>query len=237
MEVQLQTDKSTSNPEEAIIMAARGDQMGQSLVDEDLSTSQSEVDTDSGSAKQTNDFETVMDGTEKSKREFIEMVVQRGHWGVLEHNTAFFAVEGVSRVTMAQITRHRHLSFDVQSMRAVDFSEKEPVVPPTFEDDGEAALVMESAWRDAVQRYEAAIKKGIPKEDARFLLPLATPVNMTFSGNLRSLLHVIDIRHSGAAQWGAQEFAEQVIEELREWAPIVVEEYTEHAMNSSLQSP
>lgn len=217
MQVELLTERSTSNPTETAIFAARGDYMSDSLVD--------------------TSYEDVMETTDKDKREFVETAIQRGHWGIFEHPTAFFAVEGVSRVTMAQLTRHRHLSFDVQSMRYVDFSDKEPIVPPTFEEDGEAATVLEAAFRKSIDRYEDAIAKGIPKEDARFFLPLATPVNLTFSGNIRTLLHVLDLRKSGAAQHEIRELAERISDELRDWCPIIVEEYEEHAANSSLQSP
>jgi len=49
--------------------------------------------------------------------------MQPGHYGPFEHPSATFAAEGMSRACMAQLTRHRHVSFDVQSMRYVAFDE------------------------------------------------------------------------------------------------------------------
>lgn len=61
---------------------------------------------------------------------FIEKLASMGHQSPLEHASFTFAIEGVSRSLLAQITRHRIASFSVQSQRYVDMSDKfEPVVP------------------------------------------------------------------------------------------------------------
>lgn len=226
MKVELKHDRSTGKPVETCLMAARGDYMSDSLV---------------GTT-----FEESMENTEKDKRELVRDLLRKGHFGPFEHATAFFAVEGISRVTMAQITRHRHLSFDVQSMRYVDFEDAEAVIPPSANataieiggrDVCTAQQFIEEAFQVAFDKYNSLVNTGVPEEDARFVLPLGTKVNMTFSGNIRTLLHVLDLRHSGKAQWEVRELAEQIIDELEEWCPIVVEEWGEHVKNASLQSP
>ena len=42
-----------------------------------------------------------------------------GHDSVLEHVTFTFRIEGLSRAALAQLTRHRLASFDVESQRHV----------------------------------------------------------------------------------------------------------------------
>jgi thymidylate synthase (FAD) len=230
MRVELKHENSTSNPVETCLQSARGDYMSDSLV---------------GTS-----FEEAMEGTEKNKRELVRDLLRKGHFGPLEHATAYFAVEGVSRVTMAQITRHRHLSFDVQSMRYVNFEDAEPVVPESFEESDTTLRTyftdpvrcnhesqLERHWEQSIELYQDAVDDGVPKEDARFFLPLAAKVNLSFSGNIRTLLHVLDLRHSGKAQWEVRELAEKIIEAMEEWCPIVVEEWREHTKNASLQSP
>ena len=54
---------------------------------------------------------------EKDQRAFVERVMAMGHESVLEHASFTFLVEGVSRVLLAQLTRHRIASFSVQSQR------------------------------------------------------------------------------------------------------------------------
>lgn len=52
----------------------------------------------------------------KSDQEgFCRRVIGMGHESVLEHASFTFGVEGVSRVLLAQLTRHRLASFSVQS--------------------------------------------------------------------------------------------------------------------------
>ena len=50
---------------------------------------------------------------------FIQNIINIGHMSVLEHATFTFAVEEVSRALLAQITRHRFMSFSVSSQRYV----------------------------------------------------------------------------------------------------------------------
>jgi thymidylate synthase (FAD) len=39
------------------------------------------------------------------------------------------------------------------------------------------------------------------------------------------------------AQWEAREFATQVLEEARDWAPLTFEAYEEYTNNNSLRAP
>ena len=222
MEVELQLDKSTSNPDDATIMAARGDYLSDSLIGKTI--------------------DEVMESTPKDKRELIAGLLRSGHFGPFEHPQAYFHVEEISRVAMAQVTRHRHMSFDVQSQRYVNFDDKEPVVPPTFVDeDSRSPRYWEQKlldhWRESANLYARAINRGVPKEDARFFLPQATPVNLTFSANPRSLMHLFDLRNNMKSQWEAREFAGQVLDEVESWAPLTFEGYEEYVNNNSLRAP
>ena len=54
-------------------------------------------------------------------KDILTKIVKSGHLSVLEHASFTFAVEGVSRALLAQLTRHRIASFSVQSQRYVKF--------------------------------------------------------------------------------------------------------------------
>jgi thymidylate synthase (FAD) len=164
----------------------------------------------------------------------LRKTISRGHHGISEHPSITLAIEGVSRVVMSQITRHRHLSFDVQSMRYVDFSDVDFVEPPALaglsefsREDGEVdiedreQLLREYRARvkQAVNYYEHMVEHGVPKEAARYILPLGTPVNITVSGNLRSLLHVLVLRDKADVQPETRQLARAISDELVEWAP------------------
>ena len=66
--------------------------------------------------------------------------LKSGHESVAEHASFTFAIEGVSRVLLAQITRHRLASFSVQSQRYVSYeSGFGYIVPPKIEALGDEA--------------------------------------------------------------------------------------------------
>lgn len=50
-------------------------------------------------------------------RRLVEKCIKFGHWSVIEHATISFLVSGFPHSVLGQITRHRHLSFSVQSQR------------------------------------------------------------------------------------------------------------------------
>jgi thymidylate synthase (FAD) len=213
MKVELRDEYSTPNPDQLAAMAARGDYMNDSLVGTDYDEAMGDRDL----------------------QDFLNEKVYKGHFGVFEHPQASFFVEGLSRSAMAQVTRHRHMSFDVQSQRYVDFSEKDPVVPPSFDWYWEKTL--KQFWRVGLSWYQQAVDDGIPKEDARFFLPLAAPVNMTLTANPRSLFHFLDLRDNAKAQWEAQEFAQEIGDVASDWAPKSFRAYDEKTNNNSLRAP
>lgn len=140
------------------------------------------------------------EGTEADR--LIRMIVSSGHTSTLEHLTFTFAIEGVSRALLAQLTRHRvGFSFSVQSQRYVRLGSTDRsggfdyVVPDTIKGTDQAyfADVM-----DELQRaYDILRKLGIPAEDARSVLPNATATNLVMTANLRSLLDFYAKRKPG----------------------------------------
>ena len=75
------------------------------------------------------------DLTPEKSREFLEKLAALGHESPTEHASFTFAIEGVSRSLLAQITRHRIGSYSVQSQRYVRETQFEYVTPPEIADD------------------------------------------------------------------------------------------------------
>lgn len=229
MNIEIRPELSTANPDDVALMAGRGDYLEESLVDKNVHDVLKGVRTDS------DEYDP-----DESAKELHKKLISRGHFGPYEHSQAFFVAEGISRVTMAQVTRHRMMSWDVQSMRYCNFSNAEPVIPESFVENGVEGE-LEDHWMDSINRYNNLIDEGVPKEDARFVLPLATKVNMSFSANCRTLMHFVDMRLAADAQGsddeGAQGFAKQVLDEVEDWAPDTFATYKKHAQGSSKKAP
>jgi len=140
----------------------------------------------------------------------LDRAIQSGHESVLEHATFTFKIEGISRVTLAQLTRHRLASYTVESQRYINQSEAVYVVPPTIEDAGLRKVFTDAV--DAVKaEYDELIRLGIPKEDARYILPQAVTTSLIMTMNGRELRHFFELRCCNKAQWEIREMADKML--------------------------
>jgi thymidylate synthase (FAD) len=156
-----------------------------------------------------------------STRKFVRMLVTRGHHSVLEHATATFAVSGVSRACTHQLVRHRLCSFSQKSQRYVSEKQAAFVMPESVSADEEARKVFTSAAAESQTAYEKLVALGIPKEDARFVLPGAVQTQIVLSANLRELRHIVELRGSRHAQWEIRMLAVAMLGILKQHAPNV----------------
>lgn len=69
--------------------------------------------------------------------------------------------------------------------------------------------------------YDEAIRKGVRKEDARFILPQSCTTEMYVTGNFQAWLDFIARRTDEHAQWEVREVALEIQRLLRGVAPNV----------------
>ena len=149
----------------------------------------------------------------------IRRLIELGHESVLEFASATLLIEGISRAAANQLTRHRLASFVQESQRYVDVRDRGLIRPPTFsEDQWRKAL---SLQREAVELYLELLSQGVPKEDARYLLPVGTETRLVVSANFREWRHIIRLRGSKEAQWEIRGLAREVLRLLKQHAPTV----------------
>ncbi|MFQ5918932.1 MAG: FAD-dependent thymidylate synthase [Thermoplasmata archaeon] len=222
--VQVRQIAATADAERLVCRAARGDYMKEAPWNES--------------------FEEVMrpikgSTIEEKIRNFLLQLISAGHWGPFEHPTITFGIESMSRVTLAQLTRHRLASFDIQSGRYISLRTLSPqdfVWPPSYREEtvvsregGRAEIslpleereeLIEGLFSQMIEAYKRLVDGGVPREDARYIFPLATPVNGTMTVNARSLMHIIAIRSFGDAQWEIRELVGQMLELGKAWMPV-----------------
>lgn len=171
------------------------------------------------------------------------MLTEIGHESPIEHASFTFAIEGVSRSLLAQITRHRMASFSVQSQRYVREHGFEFVLPHEIEAVPEAKEAFLKAMEEDQKTYEKltaileerhrqtflsegfsekearrrAEKKAI--EDARYVLPNACATKMVMTANARSLHNFFRLRCCNRAQWEIRELAEEMYRQVYAVAP------------------
>ena len=97
---------------------------------------------------------------------------------------------------------HRHqLRAAVAALRPLPEERLDYVMPKTWEKVHGMADEYDRLMREITRVYELALEKGIPAEDARFVLPNATPTNFQVMVNFAELLHIADLRLCWRAQW------------------------------------
>jgi thymidylate synthase (FAD) len=153
---------------------------------------------------------------------FLRKLFKAGHLSVFEHASATFRIGGISRACSHQLVRHRLASYSQRSQRHVAERQASYVVPPRVEKSEEAVREafrssMEASWNS----YAELIRLGIPKEDARYVLPNACTTELVMSANFREWLHILRERLASDAQWEIREMSRLIFESLREIAPSV----------------
>ncbi len=162
----------------------------------------------------------------KDQTEFIKKLMDMGHESVLEHVSFTFGVEGVSRVLLAQLTRHRIASFSVQSQRYVSYENGFGyIIPESISALGEEAVNEFSEQMETIQKWYTQWQKKLgnmgekSNEDARFVLPNACETRIIVTMNVRELRHFFSLRMCSRAQWEIRRMAEEMFRLCFETAP------------------
>lgn len=182
----------------------------------------------------------------------------RGHYGCLEHPQLTLALKA-DHNTIMQLRTHRvGVSFDVQSMRysgkriekvaagELPIEDVFYVRPPGkyrdrqgdpyewTEDDAEESLAM--AFSSAID-YWRLRERGVSEEQARGVLITNYYQNAIVSGNLRTWLHLLDVRLKADAQDEIRWLMELVSGQVQRWVPEIYAWYAENRRSKALLAP
>ncbi len=158
---------------------------------------------------------------EDSHVKLLTTLLKLGHLSVFEHAYASFVIDGISRACSHQLVRHRLASYTQESQRYVEQVNSSFVVPKTVSENSEADKLFREFLNTAKGVYEKLINLGIPKEDARFVLPMAVSTRISMTANFREYLHIIDLRVSREAQWEIRDVFVEVWKQLYKQSPTV----------------
>ena len=157
-------------------------------------------------------------------KEVTKRVTGYGHGLVIEHASFTFSIEGVSRAMTHQLVRHRIASYTQQSQRYVRYDTlKNYVTPPSVAGNADAEKEFDETLKRISETYQTLLQKGIPKEDARFILPNAAKTNIMVTMNARELRHFFNVRCCTRAQWEMRETATEMLRQAKKAAPTLFE--------------
>lgn len=186
----------------------------------------------------------------RSNEDYLRHIQEVGHWSVLEHGTATFYIQGVSRSLTHELIRHRHFSPSQLSQRFVLLTpETKPIIPPLFEGgDDDLGQLLQTAWEAAVIAYEELVvraegvlaTRGITglaarkeaREAARCVLPNMTPTAIVLTGNHRTWREMFMKRIQPGADAEIRRFAFRLFQDIAQSEPHLYQdlrvEYDEH---------
>lgn len=164
----------------------------------------------------------------------LDYCIKHGHWSVFEMANMVVEIE-TSRAIAAQILRHRSFSFqefsqryaeaqtfELYDARSQDNKNRQNSIDNMSEEDKSWFIQKQYELNNqAFDAYEQALKKGIAKEQARFLLPLSTTTKLYMNGTIRSWLHYLDLRCGNGTQLEHKEIADAIKSIFCQQLPII----------------
>ncbi len=149
----------------------------------------------------------------------ISKVTRSGHTSTVEHTVFNLAFQNVSVLVEQFVIEFRLASFTVKSRRYVDFAKLGYYVP----NFGSKAIHDKyiNHMNYLYKEYEEFINAGVPKEDARFLLPYSLYSNFFCTLNARELINMLYamIYGRGANFPELKALGESLLEQARQLTP------------------
>ena len=167
-------------------------------------------------------YQSKMSATPIEQETFIRKLIRRGHETPLEFASTTFRIT-TDRGIMAELTRHRHASFCVESTRYVKYNRGIRVCQPHVLPQSEYL-----GWKHAVQLAETAyitlLENGVAPQVARDVLPLCAAVDLRMCANWREWRHILRLRTASGAHPKMRELMGMVLEWFRASYPVIVED-------------
>jgi len=164
-------------------------------------------------------YDSIKKVNEEKKQRIIN-VINSGHFSIMEFADFTFKISEVSRSLSHQLVRHRIASYAQQSQRHV-IPNSDVVIPPSIKANINALVIYDNLINRASEAYFKLLKRGIPKEDARYLLPNATYTTIVVKMNARTLNEFFDLRCCNHAQWEIRKMANKMLKICRDTEPIL----------------
>lgn len=155
----------------------------------------------------------------------LDYCIKHNHWSVFEMADMTVEIE-TSRAIAAQILRHRSFTFQEFSQRYAEVADDAFELYParsqdqknrqnsidnmTQEDQDWFKEAQNTVIQNSKALYKEAIKRGVAKEQARFLLPLSTRTKLYMKGNVRSWIHYLDLRCANGTQLEHKQIADAI---------------------------
>jgi thymidylate synthase (FAD) len=162
--------------------------------------------------------------TDESYIRLIQMLIQKGHWSVLEH-AGFTAHIVTNRGVTHELVRHRIASFSQESSRYINYSKGKFGGDLRFVRPPELAGDELDLWAAAMQKAEEAycglVARGVSPQIARGALPNDVKAEIVVTANLREWHHIFELRCAPPAHPHMRRVMQMGLAQVVDWfAPV-----------------
>lgn len=165
--------------------------------------------------------------TDDSAEKFVQMIMKRGHFSVLEHASVSARVICDRGVTH-EIVRHRIASYTQESTRYCNYArdkfgnELTFIRPSWWNDVNEAVCAdWETGMQASETSYLSMINLNAKPQEARSVLPNSLKTEIVMTMNLREWLHFFTLRTTPNAHPDMQVIAKEMLANFRSHIPRV----------------
>lgn len=163
------------------------------------------------------------DSREKMELFLAEKILAKGHMQALEPIIFWFAIDDIPRSCAHQMVRTRMASICEKSLRRTDIPHENAfAIPTTIKSRVFLSERVEELFAKCNEVYEELVANGIPKEDARCVLPLATKTSIHPTYNFSSLWNLLTNRMCMSTQSDYRDIAHQMKKLAEEHYPILM---------------
>lgn len=162
-----------------------------------------------------------------SAPKLIKYLIEHHHPSPFEMIDFCVEVE-TSRAIAAQILRHWSFSFQEMSQRYMEAHEyityearrqdtknrQNSIDDMSAEDKSWFIQAQADVWELSHSKYQEALRRGVAKEQARFMLPLNTKTRIYMKANVRDWMYYLDLRRGNGTQLDHSDIANGIITDV-----------------------
>ena len=165
----------------------------------------------------------------ESAKQFVKMLVSRGHEAMIEHGSIsvkFICDRGVSH----ELVRHRIASFAQESTRYCNYSQDKFgneltfIKPYFFKDESKAFYNWAWLMLESEQTYLRLLSFGATPQEARSVLPNSLKTEITITANYREWRNIFKLRTAMAAHPQMREIMRPLLDEFKRRIPVLFDD-------------
>lgn len=164
----------------------------------------------------------------------LSYCMKHGHWSVFEMASMCVEIK-TSRAISAQILRHRSFSFQefsqryAESVECIGYAARRQDIKNRQNSLDDLPWEVNEWWQihqlsshqQSLELYKEALSKGIAKECARMVLPMAVGTTLYMTGSIRSWIHYLKLRCDKSTQLEHRVIADAIKTTLTTELPII----------------